>query len=333
MPPLNLARVHTIETRHRMDQAEVSAISRLVLAVSQADGHAPLGEHNWLDLVHGGREGQVAVLAKSQQTGQLIGYAQVSRGGGSWALEYSVHPRHRSPGSRIGSDLVRAALDHISRAGGGHVHLWVAKPDREADLVAAGNGLTRGRDLLQLRRKLPAPPPAEAIKLRPFRPGQDESDWLDLNNRAFAWHPEQGGWDRETLARRQAESWFDPEGFLLAEGESGHLAGFCWTKVHEDHEPPLGEIYVVAVAPEARGKGLGRSLVLSGLDLLARRGLGVAMLYVDASNAAARKLYDELGFSLDHVDRAYVGDVEPLVGRRPEPDLPVTDEGGPGEKP
>lgn len=294
-----------------MDQAEVSAISRLLLAVSLADGHAPLGEHNWLDLVQGGRSGHVAVLAKSRSTGQLIGYAQVSRGHGSWALEYSVHPRYRSPGQEIGADLVRAALNQVSRGGGGHVHLWVAKPDAAADQVASSNGLARGRDLLQLRRPLPAPPPPPGPPLRAFRPGRDEQAWLELNNRAFAWHPEQGGWDRETLARRQAENWFDPEGFLLAE-DNGHLVGFCWTKVHDEAEPPLGEIYVVAVAPEARGRGLGRFLVLSGLRFLSDRHLGVAMLYVDASNTTARKLYDELGFTVDHLDRAYVADVEPI---------------------
>jgi RimJ/RimL family protein N-acetyltransferase len=33
------------------------------------------------------------------------------------------------------------------------------------------------------------------------------------------------------------------------------------------------------------------------------------MLYVDADNAGALRLYEKLGFTTDHVDRAYVGDV------------------------
>jgi ribosomal protein S18 acetylase RimI-like enzyme len=45
------------------------------------------------------------------------------------------------------------------------------------------------------------------------------------------------------------------------------------------------------------------------------------MLYVDAGNTKAVKLYDSLGFSLDHVDRAYVGD----VGPQPTPDTPRAD--------
>jgi ribosomal protein S18 acetylase RimI-like enzyme len=33
------------------------------------------------------------------------------------------------------------------------------------------------------------------------------------------------------------------------------------------------------------------------------------MLYVDRSNAPAVRLYEDLGFSVDHLDRAYVIDV------------------------
>ena len=235
----------------------------------------------------------------------------MTRGPTSWALEYVIDPHHRVPGNSIGHDLVSAALDIVAAEGGGHVHVWVNQPRPEHDQIAASNGLTKGRDLYQMRRALPVGEPFE-LATRAFRPGLDDEAWLAVNNRAFEWHPEQGGWDEATLKARQAEPWFDPDGFLLRDeviDGSLRLAGFCWTKVHRDHNPPLGEIYVVAVDPDFQGRGLGRRLVLAGLDYLSSLGLGMAMLYVDAANRSAIKLYIDLGFDIDHIDRAYVGDI------------------------
>jgi mycothiol synthase len=219
----------------------------------------------------------------------------------------------------IRPEQLGAALAAAAAVGGGPVQIWVSKPTEASDAVAAGAGLERGRDLLQLRRSLPVGE-AYDLDVRPFVPGRDEDAWLEVNNRAFGWHPEQGGWDRATIEGREAEPWFDPAGFLLHE-EEGRLAGFCWTKVHSSHEPPLGEIYVIAVDPDFAGRGLGRRLTLAGLDHLTRVGLRVGMLYVDATNKPALRLYEQLGFSLHHIDRAYVGNVgaQPAPTARPTP--------------
>ena len=186
------------------------------------------------------------------------------------------------------------------------IERWVDSPTLDDDADAAAAGLTPDRDLLQLRRTLPVGEPWD-LATRRFEPGRDEEAWLDVNNRAFEWHPEQGGWDLGTLKAREAEPWFDPPGFLLHERD-GRLAGFCWTKIHGLESPPLGEIYVIAVDPDFTGHGLGRQLVLAGLDYLAGRGLGIGMLYVDATNAPARALYDHLGFTVDHIRRLYAAE-------------------------
>ncbi|HEV7886096.1 MAG TPA: mycothiol synthase [Acidimicrobiales bacterium] len=302
--------MHHLEVKRQMGKGDIAAVSELLDVAEQADRHRPLGEHQWLDLVDGGREGFAGLVAWEPGHPHPVGYAQVTRGDGPstpWALEYVVDPHHRVDGCPIGHDLVRAAVDTVRNEGGGHLHLWVSKPTPDDDAIAEANGLSRGRDLLQLRRTLPVDE-AYDLDTRPFVVGQDEDDWLTVNNRAFHWHPEQGEWTRETLERRQHEPWFDPAGFLLYE-DGGRLAGFCWTKVHADHDPPLGEIYVIATDPDFQGRGLGRSLVLAGLDHLASKGLEVGMLYVDASNTSAVRLYEKLGFTVDHVDRAYTADI------------------------
>ena len=83
----------------------------------------------------------------------------------------------------------------------------------------------------------------------------DDAELVRVNNAAFAWHPEQGGWTDADIAERRGESWFDPGGlFMAVDEQSGKLLGFHWTKVHN---ADLGEVYVVGVDPAAQGRGLG----------------------------------------------------------------------------
>lgn len=309
--------MHRIDIKSQLGRPEIDAVSRLLEAASAADGHAPLDEHAWLDLVQGGRSGFAGLVAWEEGHEHPVGYAQVSRGADSWALEYVVDPHHRTPGNTVAEDLVGRAARVIADAGGGHVHMWVYQPRPEHDRIAAAIGLSPGRILYQMRRPLPydLDPVDPGFRTRPFRVGHDEDAWLGVNNRAFHWHPEQGGWDLDTLKQREAEGWFDPEGFLLHEDSQGRIDGFCWTKGHLDHDPPLGEIYVIAVDPDApRSPGLGRRLVAAGLAHLHGKGFSTGMLYVDAGNARAVKLYIDMGFVVNHLDQAYVGDIAAASG-------------------
>jgi mycothiol synthase len=182
---------------------------------------------------------------------------------------------------------------------------WCEPADDDTDRDAAADGLVPRRELLHLRRALPLDVSTD-LPTRPFRPGVDDEAWLAVNNRAFAWHPDQGGWTLDTLRARFAEPWFDADGFLVHDIDD-RLAGFCWTKVHRDEEPPVGEIYVIGVDPDHAGTGLGRALAIAGLDHLARYDrTPVGMLYVESDNEPALGLYRSLGFTTYRVRRQYV---------------------------
>ena len=297
-----------VEVKHQLAEADLDAVARVVRAAARADGHHFLaGAEAPYGVGDGGRPA-VTVMAWDPAQPEPVGVARVGREKWGWALEVVTDPASTSDPA-VWESLITAAVDVAGQHGGGRARLWVHEAGAEHDELAAAAGLRPERDLYQMRRPLPLDEPV-TIATRPFVVGQDEAAWLAVNNRAFAGHPDQGGWTAADLALLEGEPWFDPDGFLLHERDD-RLVGFCWTKVHSEVEPPLGEIFVVAVDPDFQGLGLGRHLMVAGLDWLARQGLGTSLLYVDACNQSAVGLYRALGFSLHHVDRAYVGAVPP----------------------
>jgi mycothiol synthase len=301
----------SVQVEHRPGPAERDEIGAL-LARAAADGHhRPLDQQHQVDLLSGRSDRFTALLARDEH-GALAGYAHLAHAHGTWSVEVVVDPARGDDADRLEPDLLSAAMLEVRRLGGGRLRYWAPVAAPRQDAVAAELGFTKERDLLQLRVTLPleaeARRTAPPAVVRAFRPGHDEEAWLEVNNRAFADHPEQGGWDIDTLLDRETQPWFDPEGFLVAE-DDGRLIGSNWTKVHRDIDPVLGEIYVISVDPTRHQRGLGRALAVAGLDHLADSGVKVGMLYVDGDNEAAVALYRSLGFTVHHVDRAYVIDL------------------------
>jgi mycothiol synthase len=250
----------------------------------------------------------VMVVCARDDDGHLLAKAHATRGNDTWSVRVDVEPGVNDRRAVL-STVVAAALDMTESHGGGPVHWWADDAGAAERAVAAAHGLREERQLFQMRRPLPVEPEiaaaAAGLALRTFVVGEDEDAWLRVNNRAFAAHPEQGAWEKADIVEREAEPWFDPAGFLLYDVD-GSIAAFCWTKTHPDHSPPMGEIYVIAVDPAFHGRGLGRAMTVAGLQSLHQRGFGLGMLYVDAANVAGVSLYYDLGFTLHHVQRAFV---------------------------
>jgi mycothiol synthase len=205
--------------------------------------------------------------------------------------------------NRDGLDVADALLDVLGETSDGSVQVWIREIDDNADAVAISMGCVRYRDLWQLRCPLPAA--ASGLSTRAFTPA-DIEEFVGVNNRAFHWHPEQGSLTVEAVKATMAEEWFNADGFrLLHHDETNELIGYCWTKVHAAHKPPLGEIYVIAIDPSQHGRGLGKPMTLAGLEWLSDQGLEDGMLYVESDNVPANATYAALGFTRHHTDRAY----------------------------
>ncbi len=319
-----------------LDPDQVAEVLALASAAGDADGAYPLSEHVALHVRGGGEAPAVHLLV--QEAGRLVGYAHVDTTDAvdGASAELVVHPMYRRRG--LGRALVTAVTGVAEQSGDGRLRLWAHGDHPSATALALSLGFERSRVLWQMRRSLYAPVAApvlpEGVTIRAFRPGQDDQEWVTVNARAFAGHPDQGRWRLADLRVRMAEPWFDPDGFLLAHRD-GRLLGFHWTKVHGDIRPlrplgdadqhshaegpashghvhdPIGEVYVLGVDPDARGLRLGVALTLAGLRYLRGRGLDQAMLYVDEANPRAVRLYTDLGFARWSTDVSF--------GRTPRP--------------
>lgn len=289
-----------IAWRSTLDDGEIAAIDALLDRVSAADGVSALSEHTYLHLLAGGggpeRHGVV------RDGDNVVGYAYVSADDEPVA-EFLVDPAARGRG------LGRRMLAELLTEAGPRVRIWAHGRLPAAAALARAAGMVAVRRLCRYVRALddiPDPPMPAGVTVRPFT-SADTDAWLQLNAAAFVDLPDQGSWTRADLDERLAQTWFDPAGFLLAFDAEG-LVGFHWTKVHggqaHGHER-TGEVYVLAVAPRARGTGLGSALTAVGLRHLRGLGLRTVMLYVDLENTGAVAMYERLGFTRADCDVQY----------------------------
>ena len=285
--------------RHPGDDERQRLID-FVEQVTASEGARPLSDHLWLDLNSDPSRGFIAVTV-ADPTG-ILAMVQISAANDSSSIEAVVRPDVDDAGS-VRDDAVETALDAFRHDGGGGLFWWVDDANDRDRSLAERIGLAPDRQLYEMRLALPLEQRA-TVTTRSFVPGTDDQAWITVNNRAFHDHGEQGGWTTATLAGRLTEPWFDPDGFRLHEID-GRLAAFCWTKLHHDQNPVLGEIYVIAVDPDFHGRGLGKQLTLAGLDSIASNGVSTAMLYVDAHNETAVGLYQRLGFAVHRTRQAF----------------------------
>jgi mycothiol synthase len=251
-------------------------LSALITRALATDGNPPFSDGALVELAHGQREliwleGEAAALATAT------------------SAEFVVDPDARRHG--LGGRMLELLLTR------GDELFWAHGDHPGARALARTHGLDPVRTLLHLEATVPGETPRVTVD---HLTEDDADEWLALNARAFAEHPEQGAMSRADLDTLVAEGWFDPEDFLLLR-EGARLIGYNWLKVEADE----GEFYVVGVDPDRQGAGWGRRLVEAGFARLAERGIPRAHLYVEGDNAPALRLYRNYGFAERGVDVQY----------------------------
>jgi mycothiol synthase len=288
-----------------LTSADAAQVLTLAARVEAQDGVPPLDEQAQLRLFHA-TSGVQHMMLRADDT--LLGYAQVESADPAAAEILVGLDGSRPEIAATMFDQVEDAVDAVlvwARGDSGPVRAEAERRGYVADRVL----LTMSRPLTDLDPGHPALP--TDVTIRAFVPGQDDAAWLGVNARAFATHAEQGRWTQADLDDRLAQPWFDPAGFLLAVDTAGELLGFHWTK---RHSPLLGEVYVIGLDPSAQGRGLGRTLLLAGLQYLQRTGAETVILYTDEENQGAVRLYEKTGFAITRRQTQYRRPGGPTAG-------------------
>jgi mycothiol synthase len=136
------------------------------------------------------------------------------------------------------------------------------------------------------------------VEVRPFDGSEHAlAEWTACYNDAFAKRFPSHFATVDEARDIAAGPLFRADGCLLAwRGE--RCVGFCRDTIFSGH----GEVDVLAVRPDAQGRGLGRALLRWGVAWLQAQGVEHVRLVVDGENEGALGLYRSEGFDI-HASR------------------------------
>ena len=204
-------------------------------------------------------------------------------------------------------------------------HVWLGQclllPEELAHRARlARNGFTHLSDMAYLERTLAsAQTPRHELETVVYDPKSNSERFARLIERTYPGTqdcPALNGMrtGAEALEGHRTSGDFDPSRWKIFR-RAGHDAGLLLLNEHPDQN--AWEVVYMGVVPEARGQGLGRDMLLSGLAEARAAGRGSMLLAVDTRNNYARRIYSELGFVELAVRAVYVRFSSQRVSQNP----------------
>ena len=248
------------------------------------------------------------------EAGRLVGFCQL------WAVEetpdndgflwFKVHPELRGGELALRADAGGIEPEMFAWAAArlrerGRARLRVAARDVETERAALieRHGFVPVRYFLRMRRALAEPIPAPQFPAGyTLRDGNhDPQAWADMYNESFVDHYNFHPHTAAQVRHWQQSPDSPPELNLVAVAPDGTLAAFAWCSIRTGENERNGRndgwVGVLGTRRGHRRLGLGRAMLLAGLERLHAAGMENAILGVDAASpTGANRLYESVGF-------------------------------------
>lgn len=202
----------------------------------------------------------------------------------------------------IGRALLKASIEQVIALHSSVLHVQTEFENTSAKCLYETCGFQPVRNYSRMTwsgETVPIPKLPAGFYIRSFGRKKDAEILTELQNTVF-----NGSWgfspnSVEQIKTRLQFKTSDPEGIILATSGSEDVA-YNWTLRDPTDTHPAGRISMTGVRPDHRNLGLGRAVVLSGMQFLKSKGVKIIELEVDQENKAAIELYRSIGFQTSH---------------------------------
>ena len=244
--------------------------------------------------------------------GNLIGLSQISispNEENDGLLEFHVHPEARD--GDLGKQMVawgEQKMGEITSASGANVKLRSGTRDFNSERITLlrSCGFEIECYLLAMKRSLSKPIPEpllpKGFTLRHSKGLEDAEAYVEMYNQTFI-----DDWNYHPLTVEQYQYWLaDPnyksELDLIALASDGTFVASCFCYISKEQNKKNGRkdgfISGLGTRRGFRRQGLGKSMLLAGMQKLKLEGIDTAKLFVNVENPnRAKKLYESVGFS------------------------------------
>lgn len=231
--------------------------------------------------------------------GSLQAYALIAQPGRS--LTFQVHPQARGQG--IEAEILAwglAQMPLLAQVYGAAGDLWcrchTGEQERRNILQTTGFQPLFEPDLRLVHPLAHPVPPVSLPQGFSLKPGitQEEMDaYQELHQAVFA--------GISMNMDDHLSSTYQSDLDMIAVDEHGRFAAFCQCELKHvtDHqgERRVGEVGIIGTRPELQQRGLGRTLLLTGLSRLHERGASSAYLETSQAHGPAQRLFASAGFT------------------------------------